>query len=133
MQGGETAATKRLKYYLWDADLLRDYFNTRNGMLGGDYSTKFSPWLAHGCISPRTIYHEISKYESKRAQNKSTYWVVFELTWRDFYRFFAIKHGNSIFFEVGTVGKHLEWNSDPQVCMFVTLLCTPCAHVLSGS
>lgn len=28
---------------------------------GGDYSTKFAPWLAHGCLSPRTIYHEIKR------------------------------------------------------------------------
>lgn len=45
-------------------------------MLGGDYSTKFAPWLADGCISPRTIYHEIRKYEAQRVANKSTYWCV---------------------------------------------------------
>lgn len=60
-QGGEAVALARLKYYLWDSDLIADYFNSRNGMLGGDYSTKFSPWLALGCLSPRTIYHEIQK------------------------------------------------------------------------
>jgi hypothetical protein len=27
-EGGETAALARLKYYLWDADLLRTYFDT---------------------------------------------------------------------------------------------------------
>ena len=85
-KGGETEALARLKYYLWDTDLLATYFQTRNGMLGGDYSTKFSPWLAHGCLSSRTIYHEIQKYESERKANKSTYWVVFELLWRDYFR-----------------------------------------------
>ena len=59
-KGGETAALQRLKHYLWDTGCISDYFNTRNGMLGPDYSTKFSPWLAHGCISPRTIHHEVS-------------------------------------------------------------------------
>ncbi len=58
-KGGETAALQRLKHYLWDTGCVSDYFNTRNGMLGPDYSTKFSPWLAHGCISPRTIHHEV--------------------------------------------------------------------------
>lgn len=62
------------------------YFDTRNGMLGGDYSTKFSPWLATGSLSPRTIYHQLKGYEKKHGANKSTYWVQFELTWRDFYR-----------------------------------------------
>jgi deoxyribodipyrimidine photo-lyase len=46
----------------------------RNGLLGGDYSTKFAPWLAAGCLSPRTIYHAIRKYEKERVENKSTYW-----------------------------------------------------------
>ena len=55
-------------------------------MLGGDYSTKLSAWLAHGCISPRVIAHEIGKYESQREKNKSTYWVIFELLWRDYFR-----------------------------------------------
>jgi deoxyribodipyrimidine photo-lyase len=58
-QGGEAAALARLKYYLWDSDLIFEYFNIRNGMLGGDYSTKLAPWLAAGNISPRTIYHEV--------------------------------------------------------------------------
>ena len=39
-KGGETEALKRVKHYLWDTDCVADYFNTRNGMLGGDYSTK---------------------------------------------------------------------------------------------
>ncbi|EFJ39190.1 hypothetical protein VOLCADRAFT_101264, partial [Volvox carteri f. nagariensis] len=49
LKGGETAALARLRYYLWDSDLIASYFDTRNGMLGGDYSTKFAPWLAAGC------------------------------------------------------------------------------------
>uniref|UniRef100_A0A7S1SVM2 Cryptochrome DASH n=1 Tax=Tetraselmis chuii TaxID=63592 RepID=A0A7S1SVM2_9CHLO len=108
-RGGETAALQRLKYYLWDTDLIADYFNTRNGMLGGDYSTKFAPWLAHGCLSPRTIYAEIQRYQAQRTKNKSTYWVIFELIWRDFYKFFALKHGNAIFFEDGTEGRAPQW------------------------
>ena len=74
-KGGESAALERLKHYLWDTDCLASYFDTRNGMLGPDYSTKFSAWLAAGCISPRTIHHEIQKYEQQRTKNKSTYWV----------------------------------------------------------
>lgn len=40
-------------------DRLRVYKETRNGMVGADYSSKFSVWLAHGCISPRFIYEEV--------------------------------------------------------------------------
>merc|ERR1712238_639840 len=57
-QGGETAALQRVQDFIWNKDLLKNYFNTRNGMLGADYSTKFSPWLAHGNLSPRYIAME---------------------------------------------------------------------------
>ena len=108
-RGGETAALARLKDYIWDKDLLRKYFDTRNGMIGADYSSKFSPWLAHGNLSPRYVASECKKYESERVENKSTYWLVFELLWRDFFKFFALKHGNSIFFPGGTIGSDKEW------------------------
>jgi deoxyribodipyrimidine photolyase len=86
LQGGESEALARLQHYLWGSDLVATYFDIRNGMLGGDYSTKFAAWMAAGCLSPRTIYHELKKYEAQRTANKSTYWVVFELIWRDFFR-----------------------------------------------
>ena len=90
--GGEAAALARLKHYLWDGDHLGTYFETRNGMLGADYSSKLAPWLAHGCISPRLIAAECGRYERERVKNKSTYWLVFELIWRDFFKLCA-KHG----------------------------------------
>lgn len=54
-RGGETAALQRIHEYIWEKDLLQTYFDTRNGMIGKDYSTKISPWLAHGNISPKYI------------------------------------------------------------------------------
>nr|QDO16307.1 cryptochrome DASH [Lingulodinium polyedra] len=101
-----------MKHYLWDTDLVAKYFGLRNGMLGEDYSTKLSAHLAHGCISPRRIYHEIRRYEQERTANKSTYWVVFELAWRDFFRFFTLKHGNRIFQAGGTVRAAGAWRRD---------------------
>ena len=56
-------------------------------------STKFAPWLALGCVSPRRIYSECKRYEAERVENKSTYWVVFELIWRDFFRFMSLEVG----------------------------------------
>lgn len=108
-QGGETAGLARVKEYIWTKDLLKVYFDTRNGMIGGDYSTKFAPWLAHGCVSPRRIAMECRRYEEERVANKSTYWVVFELLWRDYFKFFAKKHGNAIFFQDGTAGIDKKW------------------------
>ena len=49
------------------------------------YSSKFSAWLALGCLSPKIIYHAIKKYEAQYCSNESTYWLIFELLWRDFF------------------------------------------------
>jgi deoxyribodipyrimidine photo-lyase len=35
--------------------------------------------------------------------------LVFELLWRDYWKFFALKHGTSIFFPGGTIGSKREW------------------------
>jgi deoxyribodipyrimidine photo-lyase len=111
--GGETTALARCKEFIWDKDLIKVYFDTRNGLIGPDYSTKFSPWLAHGNISPRYIAKECRNYEEVRVANKSTYWVVFELLVRDYFKFFAKNHGNNIFFLGGTTtGAEKKWGSD---------------------
>jgi len=115
LEGGESAALARLNYYLWDRDLLATYFDSRNGMLGGDYSTKFSSWLSLGCLSPRTVYAECKRYEAERTANKSTYWAVFELIWRDFYRFFCMKHGNRVFLSGGAKGGAVSWKNNPEM------------------
>ena len=112
-RGGETFAISRVKEYIWDKDLIQTYFDTRNGMIGSDYSTKFAPWLACGCISPRYIARECSRYEELRVKSKSTYWVVFELLVRDYFRFFSMKHGDAIFYRSGTVGQKREWAPNP--------------------
>jgi deoxyribodipyrimidine photo-lyase len=77
--GGETSGKERVKHYLFKTDLVKNYFNVRNGLCGMEYSTKFSPWLANGCLSARYILDELKKYEEDRGSNKSTYWVWFEL------------------------------------------------------
>jgi deoxyribodipyrimidine photo-lyase len=111
-KGGETAGLARLNHYFWEADCLKDYKQTRNGMLGVDYSSKFSPWLALGCLSPRIIYAQVKEYEAKRVKNDSTYWLIFELLWRDFFRFICAKHGNKIFRQSGLQGIPIPWQED---------------------
>ncbi|MCS7019968.1 MAG: DASH family cryptochrome [Cytophagales bacterium] len=96
-KGGETAALERLQQYFWKQDLLKVYKETRNGLLGADFSSKFSPWLALGCLSPRYVYDQVRQYEAKRVKNDSTYWLIFELIWRDYFRFVALKYGTRLF------------------------------------
>ncbi|WCL82342.1 DASH family cryptochrome [Saprospira sp. CCB-QB6] len=104
-KGGETQGLKRLHYYLWESDAIAKYKETRNGLLGPDYSSKFSPWLAQGCLSPKQIYAELKRYENERKKNKSTYWLYFELLWRDFFRLMGKKYGHQIFLYTGLRGK----------------------------
>ncbi|GCA80710.1 DASH family cryptochrome [Microcystis aeruginosa] len=111
-QGGEMAGKSRVKEYIWDSDSLKTYKETRNEMLGTNYSSKFSAWLSFGCLSPRYIYEEVKKYEQKRVKNDSTYWLIFELLWRDFFRFICSKHGNKIFYKSGLQELNLPWLED---------------------
>ncbi|KAF5748071.1 cryptochrome DASH chloroplastic/mitochondrial [Tripterygium wilfordii] len=113
--GGESAALSRVHEYFWKKDLLRIYKETRNGMLGSDYSTKFSPWLASGSLSPRFIYEEVKRYERERLANNSTYWVLFELIWRDYFKFISIKYGNSIFHLGGPRKVEQRWSQDQKL------------------
>ncbi|MBO6794465.1 MAG: DASH family cryptochrome [Balneolaceae bacterium] len=111
-KGGEQEALNRLRNYLWETDNLARYKFTRNGLLGADYSSKFSPWLANGTISPRKIYHEIKAYEDQRTKNESTYWLIFELIWRDYFRLSALRYGDRIFKAGGIQDKNRNWSTD---------------------
>lgn len=110
--GGEKAAFKRLEEYFWKADKLKQYKETRNELIGKDYSSKLSPWLAVGAISAKSVFYEVKKYEQERVKNESTYWLVFELLWRDFFKFMAKKHGKNIFLKNGLSNITIEQNNN---------------------
>ena len=117
-EGGESAGTARVEAYFWEGDHLREYKQTRNGLLGPDFSSKLSTWLAHGCLSPRYVHGEVERYEDERVSNEDTYWLVFELLWRDFFQFQFLKHGAEFFHRDGIRGVEKEWRppADPATC-----------------
>jgi len=96
-KGGESAGMERLNYYLWQSDGLKNFKQKKNGLLGANYSSKLSPWLAAGCVSPREVYWEVKKYEKERGTSDSTDVLIFELLWRDYFRFMFKKHGTQYF------------------------------------
>lgn len=104
-KGGETEGLKRIQHYFFEKKAISNYKETRNGMIGADYSSKFSAWLALGCLSPREIYYELKKYENQYGANESTYWLVFELLWRDYFRFMMKKHQTKFFKSTGIQNK----------------------------
>ena len=114
-KGGSQEAARRLDHYFWKTKKLSYYKNTRNGLLGLDYSSKFSPWLANGSISPRQIYWAVKDYEKEIQKNSSTYWLIFELIWRDYFKYISLKHGNKIFKLGGILKKSYRWKTDPHL------------------
>lgn len=136
-KGGETEALDRLQHYFAGGSHspAARYKETRNGLLGVDYSTKvswveeayvriygfgkhshphflcivttafpfppqFSPFLAHGCLSPRLIAqhaHQLDSSTGKGSRAGGGYWIIFELLWRDYFFYVGWKYGSSLF------------------------------------
>lgn len=100
---GETQAMHLLKQY-FSGEQAKRYKQTRNQLTGWHYSTKFSPWLAIGALSPRTIYHALKQYEAEFGESDGSYWIWFELLWRDYFRFLHIKYGRRLYLATGLKG-----------------------------
>jgi deoxyribodipyrimidine photo-lyase len=117
-KGGETEGYQRLHYYFEQTKAISNYKETRNEMMGADYSSKFSAWLALGCLSPREIYVELKKYEEQFGANESTYWLIFELLWRDYFRFMMKKHRHQFFLQTGIKSDELIVNSHNEELLY---------------
>lgn len=87
------------------------YKDTRNDMYTFESSTKFSPHLAIGTLSPQMIVRKLLAYEQHVEKNESTYWIYFELLWRDFFYFTHLKFKHKVFSKDGLYGfKHTTVN-----------------------
>lgn len=98
--GGESQALQHLNDY-FSTDHALTYKQTRNQLTGISFSTKFSPWLALGSLSAPTIYARLKAFERQREANDSTYWIWFELLWRDYFRFLHLKYGQTLYCREG--------------------------------
>ena len=94
--GSEAAALAHLAQYL-ARKLPHSYKATRNGLTGLDYSSKFSPWLATGALSPCQIYADLKTFERDHGANDGTYWLWFELLWRDYFRLLHLQYGAALY------------------------------------
>jgi deoxyribodipyrimidine photo-lyase len=110
--GGEKEAQKRLNYYFFQTKKLGYYKKTRNGLVGTDYSSKFSPWLANGSISARQVYWQVLDFEKQYLKNQSTYWLIFELIWRDYFKYISLKYRDKIFLQGGILEKEYLWRNN---------------------
>ena len=108
--GGRTNGLERIQHYIWKTKALLNYKETRNGMINFDDSSKFSPWLSLGCVSAKEIYWQVHDFENQVEKNDSTYWLIFELLWRDYFKFLAEKYQQKIFLANGISNQPVrEW------------------------
>ena len=111
-KGGETSGKSRVDDYFFITKNVSKYKHTRNGLLGKNYSSKFSSWLANGSLSCRYIYNKLMEYENDIEKNESTYWLFFELLWRDFFKYVSMQHRNKFFSKDGIYGTEKEWSQE---------------------
>ncbi|XP_078446568.1 photolyase/blue-light receptor 2 [Wolffia australiana] len=101
--GGESQALEKLKRFASEfvANQKSGAKNpNQDSIYGANFSCKISPWLATGCLSPRFMFEELKKAASRTSsggpgQNKGGMnWLMFELLWRDFFRFITKKYSS---------------------------------------
>ncbi|WOL16012.1 hypothetical protein Cni_G24794 [Canna indica] len=108
--GGETEALDRLKKFAAECSAKPNKGNkdnNRDSVYGANFSCKISPWLAMGCLSPRFMFEELKKTTTRTISAVSTQkngansldsgmnWLMFELLWRDFFRFITKKYSSA--------------------------------------
>ncbi|EMC94513.1 hypothetical protein BAUCODRAFT_53277, partial [Baudoinia panamericana UAMH 10762] len=110
--GGSQPGRERI-HHLIESGSMTAYKDTRNGLLGLDFSTKLSAWLALGCITARQVHWRLVEFEDGttdlgkdapgygKGENKGTAAVRFELLWRDYMRLCTRKFGKRLFYLPG--------------------------------
>lgn len=104
----EISALARVQHFIWQSKHILHYKDTRNQLLGEDYASFLSTPLATGSLSVRQLWQEITDFEQQVSENESTYWLKFELLWREFFRWQMRKHANR-WFSKGAVKGALDF------------------------
>lgn len=69
------------------------------------YASFLSTALSHGTLSVRWVWQQICMLEQNSGSNDSTYWLRFELLWREYFRWQLRKFGRMLFRQHG-IGRH---------------------------
>ncbi|XP_039128720.1 LOW QUALITY PROTEIN: blue-light photoreceptor PHR2 [Dioscorea cayenensis subsp. rotundata] len=107
--GGESEALQKLKTFAAECHAQPKKGHTdsaQDSIYGANFSCKISPWLAMGCLSPRSMFDELKKSATRTMSMASKpkngtgtddtgmNWLLFELLWRDFFRFITRKYSS---------------------------------------
>ncbi|RYP69974.1 hypothetical protein DL771_005765 [Monosporascus sp. 5C6A] len=122
-EGGEDNAQKRLQD-LMKLGYANTYKDTRNGLLGPEFSTKLSAYLAQGCITARQVHEALLAFEDGTSEsfagtegygegeNEGTKAIHFELLWRDYMRLCTKKFKSRLFYQSGFRDDYsIKWKS----------------------
>ena len=93
--GDEASGLARLRHYCLESDGLHHYKQRRNGLVGTEFSSKFSPYLAIGSLSVRRIWQTVLDYQAQCGADEGSEWLKQELLWREFFLWTAQLHGAS--------------------------------------
>lgn len=96
VRAGNAGARAYLDAY-FSSDRVAQYKATRNGLIGMAYSSKWSPWLAVGVVSAREILEALRAYEHRQGANDGSYWLWFELLWREYFRWLHKQYGDALY------------------------------------
>lgn len=79
------------------SDRVAHYKATRNGLTGMAYSSKWSPWLALGALSTPELMSALNQHEKNHGASDGSYWLWFELLWRDYFRWLHLQFGIGLY------------------------------------
>ena len=113
--GDEASALARLQHYVFESDGLKTYKASRNQLVGSEFSSKFSPFLANGSLSVRRIWQALEAHQAIVGPSEGCDWMRQELLWREFFLWSEQAHGESFHSESGIQGRLPKANPDQEL------------------
>jgi len=100
--GGEDNGIAHLNQLFEEGSDIYARTNSRGNADKPVYSSKLSPWLALGCLSPRKVYWAVKDAERRFGINANFNHLILGLLWRDYFRFMFKKHTLHYFTDIVT-------------------------------
>ncbi|MCP9774677.1 FAD-binding domain-containing protein [Cyanobium sp. WAJ14-Wanaka] len=110
--GDELSALRHLQHFVHGSAGLRNYKQTRNGLSGVGFSSKFSVWLSIGTLSVRRIWAEVLSYQAINGEDEGSQAMQQELLWREFFIWLELANPKNFDQLGGIQGRSYEYLED---------------------
>lgn len=113
----EQTEQRKFAHYLFGSKAILHYKNSRNQFCdlptsatetisgNSQYASLLSTGLSHGTLSVRWLWQQICQFEHQFGVSEHSYWLRFELLWREYFRWQMRKYGTLLFCRPG-LGQH---------------------------